>query len=122
MSWQRHTLGKSQRTKGASYEREICAELSAALGVKIERNIGQARDGGNDIDAGILVVECKRRKTLGTVYSWLNQARAAATLNTGDRRGIPIVVARQDGDMSSLVILDLNDFVHLAGDKIRASL
>lgn len=125
-------MGKSQRTKGASYEREVCDAFTAALGLekKITRNIGQARDGGNDIDIGPLVVECKRRKTLGTVYSWLQQAIVAASDSDDSSPyvtdgqidpSIPVVVARQDQG-ESIVILRFDDFITLAGDKIKASL
>jgi Holliday junction resolvase-like predicted endonuclease len=110
-------LGKAQRTKGAVGEREVCAILSAALGKKIERNIGQARDGGCDINAGSLVVEVKRRKTLTTFRAWYEQARAAVT-RTGD---IPIVVMREDGE-DFMVALSLTDFLTLTGEKIAAQI
>lgn len=107
-------MGKSQRTKGASYEREICAVFSKALGATFKRHIGQARDGGNDITVGPLVVECKRRKSLKTIEGWLAQARRAAG-NLGD---FPVVVMRSDGGIS-MVLLDLDDFIALAGDGLR---
>lgn len=91
----------------------MCDAFSEALGRKVQRNIGQARDGGNDIDIGPLVVECKRRKTLGTVYGWLNQA-IAAVKSEGKR---PVVVARQDAG-ESIVILRLTDFLELTHDEL----
>jgi hypothetical protein len=114
-------MGKSQRTKGAVGEREVCDIFSAALGEKVTRNIGQSRDGGNDIDIKDLVVEVKRRKTLGTIYGWLQQAYAAATvypqsieagakLPQAQMRGTPIVVCRQDGG-EWIVVLRLTDFI-----------
>lgn len=129
-------MGKSQRTKGAVFEREICDKFSFSLNIELEqrfkRNIGQARDGGNDIDVGRLIVECKRRATLGTIYSWVQQAIDAARgqcVYVEDADGneqmvpkIPVVVARQDGDTTPLVILRFDDFITLAGDKIKATL
>lgn len=105
-------MGKSQRTKGASYEREVCDVLSQAVGQKVQRHIGQARDGGNDITVGQLVIECKRRKTLGTVEKWLQQAKAAKKRDSD----VPVVVARSDGG-KSFIIMDLDDF--LRGAVIR---
>jgi len=116
-------VGRSQRTKGAVFEREIRDHFSAAYGQKFERNIGQARDGGNDLDVGPLCVEVKRRKTLGTVYAWLQQAVAAVPAfvqRTGHEHPIPVVVARQDADTSPLVILRLSDFLALTRDEIVA--
>lgn len=106
-------MSKMQRTKGATYEREICAVLSAACGRDIKRNIGQARDGGNDIDFGNFRLECKRRARLGTVEGWLKQAADACV--TSDQ--LPVVVARSDAG-KSLAILSLDHFlllVKLAG-------
>ena len=132
-------MSKLSRTKGAKFERDVCDIFSDALGLegddRIKRNIGQARDGGNDIDIGPLVVEVKIRKTLGTVYSWLQQAIEAAkdlfydrdVMDDGEWLGssvkepmIPIVVARQDGDTSPIVILRLSDFIILTRDELKA--
>lgn len=106
-------MGKSQRNKGAGYEREVCEVFSAALGQTFKRNIGQARDGGNDINVGPLVVECKRRKSLGTVESWLLQAAAACDTSSQ----YPVVVGRSDGG-KSLVIMDLDHFLDLFSDEL----
>jgi len=129
-------MGKMQRNKGSQFEREVCDLFTSALNPDepFKRNIGQARDGGNDIDVGPLVVECKRRKTLGTVYGWLQQAIEAVRGRTYDRHAgagypptsflespmIPIVVARQDGDTAPIVILRLSDFLILTRDELRA--
>lgn len=122
-------MGKSQRTKGASFEREVCEIFSASLGQKFQRNIGQARDGGNDIDVAHLVVECKRRKTLGTVESWLAQADAAvktredAHFAAGEviEQYIPVVVGRSDGG-DALVVMYLEDFLTLTKEEIKRRL
>lgn len=132
-------MSKMQRTKGATYEREICARLSEECGRKIQRNIGQARDGGTDIPFGNFLIECKRRKTLGTIEKWLKQAKDATACDTCEGTGngavhgvegvcnqcdgegcsdqIPVVVARSDAG-KSLAILSLDHFltlVRLAG-------
>lgn len=103
-------MSKSQRTKGASYEREVCAVLSEATGQKVQRNIGQARDGGTDIPLDNYLFECKRRKSLKTIEGWLKQATAARS----NQDQIAAVVARSDGG-KSLVIISLDDFLHVSG-------
>lgn len=101
-------MSKSQRTKGATYEREVCDVFTVATGRKIQRHIGQARDGGNDISVGKLVIECKRRKTLGTVEGWLAQATAAKV----SEEQAAVVIARSDGG-KSFAIVYLDDFLKL---------
>jgi len=112
-------VSKSQRNKGAGGEREVCEIFNNALNRDdIKRHIGQARDGGNDIDVGPLVVEVKRRKTLGTIYGWMQQAIDAVrgrTYPSAVERipepRIPVVVFRQDGDTSWMVMMRLNDWL-----------
>jgi hypothetical protein len=106
-------MSKSQRTKGAAFEREVCALFSSALGREVKRNIAQSRDGGYDIPVGPLRVECKRRKALGTVYGWLQQA-----IDATEAPAVPCVVARQDGDVVPLVILRLGDFLELTRGRL----
>jgi hypothetical protein len=112
-------MGASQRNKGAAGEREVLKIFSDALGGVFKRKIGQARDGGNDGDVGKLCVEVKRRKTLGTVMSWLHQAEEAigtpVEAMLSDR--IPLVVAREDNG-PWIVIIALEDFLVLSKDEI----
>jgi hypothetical protein len=42
-------MGASQRRKGAAGENELAKILSDQLGWVVKRNIGQSRDGGDDI-------------------------------------------------------------------------
>lgn len=126
-------MSKSQRTKGAVFEREIAAEFSSAFAPhEFKRLIGQARDGGNDLDVGCLVVECKRRASLKGLREWMAQAGVASSeryLREIARIGhsvpskhIPVVVMREDGGKESMVLLGFSDFLTLAGDKIAVSL
>ena len=100
-------------------------KFSDFFGRSFKRNIGQARDGGNDGDVGPLVVECKRRRSLKTLMGWYEQAKAAAKRREfGARSGllpVPIVVMRED-DGESMVLLSLNSFLVLTGDCITAEL
>lgn len=107
-------MSKMQRTKGAMYEREICDRLTQAVGRKVQRHIGQARDGGNDISVGNFIFECKRRKSLKTIEGWIQQAEAAK--KTSEETAV--VVMRSDGG-KSLVMLSLEDFLkHVDVDKM----
>lgn len=99
-------MGKMQRTKGATYEREIVHTISSALGVELKRNLDQVRDGGGDILLDHYVIECKRRASL-SLYAWLDQATESCVPNQ-----IPIVAARGD-QRESVVIMRLNDFLEV---------
>jgi len=100
-------MSRSQRDKGARYEREIATKLSKVLGIKLRRNITQYQTKSQpDIIAGNLAIECKRRARIGLVYEWLDQARAAA----GER--MPVVIARAD-NKPDVVVMDLSTFVQL---------
>ncbi|GIV51997.1 MAG: hypothetical protein KatS3mg038_2518 [Candidatus Kapaibacterium sp.] len=95
---------KSKR-KGTTYEREIARLVGA------QRNYQHRAGDGADIIARIgahtLAIECKRRRSLSTIHSWMQQAIANA--RDGE---IPVVVMRQDGG-ENLVLLRLSDFVFL---------
>lgn len=99
-------MSASQRTKGASYERELCRYFTAELGMPVKRNLDQVRDGGNDITVGPFRFEAKRRASL-SVYKWMDQAVEA----TG-QGGKPAVLCRGDG-RETLVIMRLEDFMPL---------
>lgn len=101
-------MGKTQRVKGAAYEREVCAAFRDAWQVDAQRRLGQARDGGSDIEIGRFVIECKRRKSLTTLRTWYEQARRVSATRTDP--AVPMVVCREDhGD--SYVVLSLADFL-----------
>lgn len=103
-------MGAKERNRGSAFEREVCQRLSAKFGYPVKRKLGQARDSGNDIDAGPLRIECKRRRAIA-VYAWLDQI-----LNQeADPDRLPVVVARADG-RRSIAILDFEDLLALIPD------
>lgn len=53
-------MSKSQRTKGAVGEREICDLIFRDLGIEVHRNLQQTRDGGADIKLKPFSIEVKR--------------------------------------------------------------
>ncbi len=103
-------MSRSQRDKGASFEREIANYLSDRLGRVVKRKLAQARDGGDDIQIGKFRIECKRRSRI-SIYPWIVQALESCA--SGD---VPIVIARGDGH-SAVAIMLLDDFTPmLAGE------
>lgn len=107
-------MGKLSRTKGAVFERVVSQRLSDLTGEKIQRNIGQARDGGNDIDCPPFVVECKHYASLGLVQKAMTQAQVAA-LRKEWMPKIPLVVAKAN-NRPPLAVLDFEDFMRLMQD------
>lgn len=99
-------MSLSQRRKGAGYENELCRYFTEQLGMPIKRNLGQARDSGNDINVGPFRFEAKRRKSIA-VYAWMDQAVEASA--PGEK---PAVLCRGDG-RETLVIMRLEDFMPL---------
>lgn len=108
-------MGKMQRNKGAQFEREIALDLSGRFLRQIKRKLGQAREGGNDIDLPPFKIECKRYAGIG-VYKWLEQCVAAC--GTYD---IPVVIARAD-HKDPIAIIRYTDFKVLAGELLKQPL
>lgn len=84
-------MSKSQRTKGASGEREVCGLIHEHLGIKAVRNLMQTRDGGADIKLYPYSIEVKRRARIGNLYDWMEQSKAGCA---NDER--PLVLCRAD--------------------------
>ena len=63
----------NSRTKGASAEREVFKIISDSLGIKVERNLVQTREGGSDTVVGDWAIEVKRQETL-SINAWWEQA------------------------------------------------
>lgn len=111
----RAAVGRRNRRRGADLENEIARILTDFLGVTIKRKLGQARDSGNDITAGPLVIEAKRRQSLGPMQQWLAQAERATTRSEGE---YPVVIAKGDRQQAPVVIMALPDFLGLVLDTI----
>ena len=96
----------NSRTKGASAEREFSNIVYQWSGIRLIRNLEQARSGGFDLqvhedEAGYLAdayrglaIECKRygKVTPGLITKWWNQAREQAS----PKRLTPILAYRAD--------------------------
>ena len=99
-------MGKTQRTKGAVFARDI-VNLLKSKAYNASRNLEQVRSGGGDINLPRWLIECKRYAKIGRVYEWLDQAITAAS---GVQK--PIVVAKADRK-DEIVIMRLSDFMEI---------
>jgi len=98
--------GRSARNKGAAGERELAALLSEELGLVVKRKLGQARDGGDDIEVGKFHIEVKRRERL-QVVEWCEQVEACTPID-----GVPVLAFRRNGEPWR-VVLRLEHFIPL---------
>ena len=108
-------MGKSQRTKGAAGEREICDLIFQNLGIQVHRNLSQTRDGGADIKLSPYSIEVKRRAAIGNIYDWIDQASKGC--DQGER---PIVVCRADRK-EWLAILPVEELFRLIREEVSTT-
>lgn len=98
-------MSKSQRTKGAAYERELTTEANETLGhldgFNCSRRLNQSRDAGHDFDLLCFNVEAKRRARSLPAEKWLAQAEASCVSMYA--RKMPLVVTRGDNGKSLAV-------------------
>jgi hypothetical protein len=107
-------MSASQRRKGANGENELAGILSQHLGRVVKRTLGQARDGGHDIETPPFKWEVKRRKSIA-VQKFMEQAVIACQDGS-----TPIVAMRGDGKQW-LVMMRLHDALPLiAGELTKA--
>lgn len=94
--------GRGRRNKGATGERELAGILSDELGVVVKRKLGQARDGGHDIEIGRFLIEVKRQERLA-IEEWCKQIETACTTYSAINEDgelappVPVVVFRRNG-------------------------
>ena len=105
-------MGKSQRTKDAAGEREVCHLIQDTLGVEAKRNLSQTREGGCDIAVGPFHIEVKRRAKIGGIYDWMEQAEASCM--SGEH---PVVFCRADGK-KWLVVMTAEEALRLLGNEL----
>ena len=108
--------GKHSRDKGARVERDIAKALSSYFGLPVKRRLGQARDGGEDIDCEALpfTIEVKARADVPAVQKFLEQARDAAR----DTMKAPIAVVKGDRKQP-IVVMYLTDWLELAMPAVQ---
>ena len=85
--------GRYAKQKGERGEREVCGIITRITGEPSKRKLGQAREGGGDVDWGPFLLEVKARQTVA-MPAWQEQVRIAAK-DTGQ---VPAVVWRRKGE------------------------
>ena len=106
-------MGKLQRDRGASTEREIANYLQDHLGMVVKRKLGQARDSGEDLSVPPFRIEVKRRKKL-MVLNFMKQCEMGSLPTE-----IPLVIMRVDGDMRPVVMIRLDQFIPLMRESLE---
>ena len=104
--------GRGRRNKGAVAERELAALLSEHLGFVVKRNLGQARDGADDLTVQHFRLEVKRQETL-RIDQWSEQVEACA--QPGE---IPVLMYRRNGQPWR-VCLRLEHFIPMMRDQLK---
>jgi len=90
--------GRMARNKGAAAERELATILTDRLGFVVQRKLGQARDGGDDIQIGKYRIEVKRREAL-RLDEWCKQVQEACS-----EIDVPVVAYRRNGQPWRVVV------------------
>jgi Holliday junction resolvase len=104
--------GRGKRNKGAAGERELAGILKDNLGFEVKRNLGQARDGADDITIQKFRIEVKRQERL-QVDKWSEQVESCS--KSGE---IPILAYRRNGQPWR-VCLKLDDFIPMLRDALE---
>jgi len=108
-------MGKYQRDKGARLERGMAEALGAYFGIKAKRRLGQARDGGEDLDIDIpFTIEIKARAEAPACQKFLEQAHEAAK----DTARMPIAIIKGDRK-PPVVLMYLTDWLELAMPTVQ---
>lgn len=110
-------MGKMQRVKGATYEREVAKFMSKVLDRDFKRVLGQERDGGGDVTAEgcDFLIECKRYKAMMMLYSWMRQATISSYGTLVPK--IPVLAIRAD-DEESLLVIRMKDIINFAEEVL----
>ena len=103
--------GRGKRNKGAAGERELAGILKDYLGFEVKRNLGQARDGADDITIQKFRIEVKRQERL-QVDKWSEQVESCS--KSGE---IPVLAYRRNGQPWR-VCLKLDDFIPMLRDAL----
>jgi Holliday junction resolvase len=106
--------GRGKRNKGAAGERELAKLLTDELGFVVKRNLGQARDGADDITIQHFRLEVKRQERL-QIDAWSQQVEACAQPNE-----VPVVVYRRNGQPWRVCLL-LDDFIPMLRDQLEGN-
>lgn len=104
---QKKVGGRYAKQKGERIEREVCAIITQLTGEESKRKLGQAREGGGDVDWGPFLLEVKGRSTVA-MPAWQKQV-CEAVEGTGQ---VPAVVWRRNGE-KFWIALPFEEFVSI---------
>lgn len=104
--------GRGKRDKGSAGERELAKLLTDQLGFVVKRNLGQSRDGADDITIQKFRLEVKRQETL-KMDLWSQQVEACA--QPGE---VPVLVYRRNGQPWRVCLL-LDNFIPMMRDQLE---
>jgi Holliday junction resolvase len=104
--------GRGKRNKGAAGERELAGILKDHLGFEVKRNLGQARDGADDITIQKFRIEVKRQERL-QVDKWSEQVESCSKVGE-----VPVLIYRRNGQPWR-VCLKLDDFIPMLRDALE---
>lgn len=99
--------GLYAKRKGERAEREVCAIITQLTGEPSKRKLGQAREGGGDVDWGPFLLEVKARQTV-SMPAWQDQVRIAAR----ESGQVPAVVWRRRGE-EFWIALPFEEFISI---------
>ena len=106
--------GRRNRQRGQEGEREVGKILTESLAIPVKRLLGQERDMGADIFTKPYRWEIKRRKRIGLIYDWLEEAQNSLQ-NASER---PLVAFRADGK-GWVVAMPLEEAIRLIREEIN---
>lgn len=109
-------MGKSQRDKGARFEREV-ANLLRPLDPEARRNITECQGFGKDITTNLPIsIQCKNLARWSTTANEVyDQAKRAS--RPGD---IPVGMVRISHEEFDLAILSVDDFMRLFTHYVKS--
>lgn len=107
----------NSRAKGHNFEREIGSLLREELGVDIQRNLVQSRNGGVDlIGLDGWAIECKRSKKYSP--SWWKQAAEQAV----KAEALPVLIYKLDYQPIVIEMRGSDLIPELSNDTFRVSM
>ena len=105
--------GRRNRQRGQEGEREVSKILTETLAIPVKRLLGQERYMGADIFTKPYRWEIKRRKRIGLIYDWLQEAQDS--LQDASER--PVIAFRADGK-GWLVAMPIEEAIKLMREEI----
>lgn len=108
--------GRGAKRKGEVGERQVCAIINKITGEETKRKLGQAREGGGDVDWGPFLLEVKNRSTV-SMPAW--QQQVCTAVEGTDQ--VPAVVWKRKAE-KFWIALPFEDFVQIFDTLRKAAM